>query len=122
MKFRMFDKRGKFSPLLSCGKPMWTTSNGETTHYEREYQMWLYSNKFAGKHQLDITPSIFVNLWHKGVSLGTDDALGTITHSFGIGIRFWTWYGGITFMRVLNTKTAEEINKNLSKMGLNPVL
>jgi len=40
----------------------------------------------------------------------------------GIGIRFWTWYGGITFMRALNTKTAEEINKNLSKMGLNPVL
>jgi hypothetical protein len=25
-------------------------------------------------------------------------------------------------MRSLNTKTAEEINKNLSKMGLNPVL
>ncbi len=81
----------------------------------------LYINTFAGKHQLDITPSIFVNLWRKG-SLSTDDTLGTITHNCGIGIRFWTWYGGITFMRVLNTKTAEEINKNLSKMGLNPVL
>ncbi len=121
MKFRMFDKRGKFSPLISCGKPMWTTIDKKQTHYEREYQMWCNSNTFAGKHQLDITPSIFVNLWQEG-SLSTDDILGVITHNCGIGIRFWTWYGGITFMRSLNTKTAEEINKNLSKMGLNPVL
>ena len=121
MKFRMFDKRGKFSPLLSCGKPMWTTTDGQQTHYEREYQMWLYSNIFAGKHQLDITPSIFVNLWRKG-SLSSIMELGMINHCCGIGIRFWTWYGGITFMRALNTKTAEEINTCPTNKGFHKVL
>ena len=90
MKIRFFDNRGRFMPELSCGKPMWTTTNGETTHYEREYSCWFSSYSFGDKHQLDITPSIFVNLWDKG-SLCTEDTLGTITHSCGIGIRFWTW-------------------------------
>jgi hypothetical protein len=121
MKFKLFNSRGEFSPMLMCGKPMWTTTNGLHTNYERHYQMWCSSNTYAGKHQLDITPSIFVNLWHKGC-LSTDDILGVTIHSCGIGIRFWTWYGSITFMRSLNTKTTEEINKVLASNGMNMVL
>ncbi len=116
MKFRMFDKRGKFSPLLSCGKPMWTTTDGQQTHYEREYQMWFNSKTYGNKHQVQITPSIIVNLWDK-CSLTSIMELGMIAHSCGIGIRFWTWYGDITFMRALNTKTTKEVNKSLEENG-----
>jgi hypothetical protein len=114
MKFRIFNNRGKFMPELCCGKPMWTTSNRETTHYEREYSCWFNSYAFGDKYQLHITPSIHIDLWHKGVLSSIDD-LGTVSHSCAIGITFWNWNGSFRFMRVLNTKTTEEINKFLEK-------
>lgn len=121
MKFRIFNSRGKFCPELSCGKPMWTTTNGEKTHYEREYTCWFSSYSFGNKSKIHITPSIFVDLWHKGVLSSLDD-LGSISHTCAVGISFWNWYGSFTFMKVLNTKTTEEINKNLKGKGLNLVL
>ena len=121
MKFKIFNNRGVFVPRLCCGKPMWTSTNGETTHYEREYSCWFNSYSFGGKHHLHIIPSIYINLWDKGVLSSIDD-LGTVSHSCGIGIRFWDWYGDFTFMKSLNTKTTEEINKGLKEKGLGIVL
>jgi hypothetical protein len=121
MKIRFFDNRGRFMPELSCGKPMWTTTNGQKTHYEREYSCWFTSHSFGDRSEVHITPSIFVDFWNKG-GLSSISDLGTITHSCGIGIRFWNWYGTFTFMRALNTKTSEEINKGLLGNGVNKVL
>ena len=115
MKFKLFNNRGEFMPELCCGKPMWTTSNGETTHYEREYSFWFSSYSVGDKFQLHITPSIYINLWSKGV---LSDDLGSVSHSCGIGIAFLNWNGSFTFMRSLHTKTTEEVNKCLEKNGL----
>ena len=116
MKFRIFNNRGVFVPRLCCGKPMWTSTNGETTYYEREYSCWFSSFSVGDKFQLHITPSIYINLWRKGVLSSLDD-LGSISYSCGIGITFLNWNGSFTFMKSLNTKTAEEVNKCLEKNG-----
>lgn len=109
MKFKLFNSRGRFAPELSFGRAMWTTKDGKTTHYEREYICWFNSYSFD-KFQLLITPAIFINKWSRG-ALSSDDALGSESYSCGIGISFWSWNGSFTFMKVKNTKTTEEINK-----------
>ena len=112
MKFKILNSRGKFQPELSLGAPMWTTRDGQKTHHATEYACWFASHKHGDTTQLIIIPTIFINTWHRGV-LSSIDELGTISYNCSIGIKFWNWYGTFTFMRVLNTKTTAEINKNL---------
>jgi hypothetical protein len=120
MKFTFFNNRGKFSPKVAIGDVKWRCKDGHP-NYETEYTIYFTSYKHMNSDKLFLFPSIFVYKWHKSV-IASNETLGSITYSLGIGIEFLNRYWSTSLIKTKHTKTTDEINTGLTALGLGPVL
>lgn len=120
MKFKLFNSRGKFSPTLSFGKVMWRCTNGHP-NFETEYSINFCSYKHMTMYRVYPIPSPYIIRWHRGLLSSIDD-LGRSSGSLSVGIEWWNFQCSIMFLKVIHTKTTEQINEDLKKEGLNLVL
>lgn len=120
MKFKFFNSKGKFSPTLSLGKVMWRCTNGYP-NFETEYSISLFGYKHMNVEKVYPIPSLYILRWHRGVLSSILD-LGRSSGSVSIGIEWWNFQCSIMFLKVIHTKTTEQINDDLKKEGLNLVL
>ena len=120
MKFKLFNTRGKFCPSLFLGNVMWRCRDG-SPKFEIEYSLCYSAYKHMTWEKVYPIPSLYILRWHRGILSSIDD-LGAITHSLSIGIEWWNFQYSIMFLKAKNTKTTDQINKDLIAQGLDPVL
>ena len=109
MKIKLFNRRGKFCPVLNLGRIVWRCTNGEP-NYERQW--WLYWNRLFLEPTAKtygpwlLIPTIALRPWHKSV-LASCEPLGISASSFAIDVHFLWWSVGFSIGRTTHTATKE---------------